>query len=191
MSNLPQIELAKTAYVTIDLQDDILAADSIGPAKPADVLAVNNQIAAKLKNTAALIVQVTVNVHSVQQLFPFKNQPKNHGQANTGQLMMPIASDSTAQNVITITKHNPGAFFGTDLDLQLRRRGIDTIILSGVSSSNGVYATALDAYQHAYKVIVVEDASADRVPENHTYFFRHIFPRVGWVTESEQLLQQI
>lgn len=51
-------------------------------------------------------------------------------------------------NMLTITKYNPSAFFGTSLDLQLRRRGIETIILSGVATTNGVYATALDAFQH-------------------------------------------
>ncbi|MGQ4819836.1 isochorismatase family protein, partial [Enterococcus faecium] len=47
-------------------------------------------------------------------------------------------------NMLTITKYIPSAFFGTSLDLQLRRRGIETMILSGVATTNGVYATALD-----------------------------------------------
>lgn len=41
-----------------------------------------------------------------------------------------------------ITKRQMGAFFGTDLDLQLRRRGIDTIVLCGISTALGVDTTA-------------------------------------------------
>lgn len=192
MSDLPQIDLAHTAFVAIDLQNNILAAKTIGPSTPDQVLEVNNQLAERLENTAALIVQVTVNVHSVQTLFPFKESDQNGSTTpNTAQLMMPIAHDPFAKNVLIINKQNPGAFFGTDLDLQLRRRGIDTIILTGVSSSNGVYATAFDAYQQHYRLITVSDACADRDPESHQFFFSKIFPRVGWVTDSETLLANL
>ena len=65
--------------------------------------------------------------------------------------VMPIAQDADAKNVLKIMKHNPGAFFGTDLDVQLRRRKVDTILLTGVATTNGVYATALDAYNTVTK----------------------------------------
>ncbi|MTV82279.1 isochorismatase family protein [Secundilactobacillus folii] len=189
---LPTIEPSKTAYIAIDMQDNILAAPTIGPSTSAEVLAVNNQLANRLKNTAILIVQVTVNMPDVQNLFPFPNGfEKPPLSPNTARLMMPIAHDDSATNVITVTKHNPSAFFGTDLEVQLQRQGIDTIILTGVSSSNGVYATGFDAYEHRYRVISVEDACADRDPESHRFFFRKIFPRIGWVTESDKLLQHL
>lgn len=188
---LPEIDLAKTAYISIDLQDNILAAQTIGPTPSAQVLNVNNQIAEHLKNSPALIVPVTVNANDVHNLFPFPSGKRPPLMPNTARLMMPIATDQTAQNVLYITKHNPGAFFGTDLAVQLQRRGVDTIILGGVSSSNGVYATALDAYQFGYQVITVSDACADRDPANHEFFFQKIFPRVGWVTDSQTLLKEM
>lgn len=64
--------------------------------------------------------------------------------------------------------------FGTSLDLQLRRRGIETIILSGVATTNGVYATALDAFQHGYHIVLAEDACSDRDKESHQLFIKDI-----------------
>ncbi|WP_252898603.1 isochorismatase family protein [Secundilactobacillus odoratitofui] len=72
--------------------------------------------------------------------------------------------------------------------MQLRRRGIDTIILGGISTSNGVYATALDAYQNAYRLIVVEDACMDRDAEKHAFFFDKMFNRISYVTTTSDLL---
>ena len=94
-------------------------------------------------------------------------------------------------NKLTITKHNPSAFFGTSLDAQLRRRKIDTLILSGVATSNGVYATALDAFQHGYHVIVIEDGCSDRDLELHTLFFEKMFPKTARVRTTKEILQAI
>lgn len=95
------------------------------------------------------------------------------------------------QNTLTITKHNPSAFFGTSLDAQLRRRKIDTLILSGVATSNGVYATALDAFQHGYHVIVIEDGCSDRDLDLHTLFFEKMFPKTARVRTTKEILQAI
>src|SRR5699024_5380417 len=59
---------------------------------------------------------------------------------------------------ILITKRQWGAFHGTELDLQLRRRGITTIILCGIATNFGVEQTAREAWQSGYAVVVPEDA---------------------------------
>jgi len=46
-----------------------------------------------------------------------------------------------------------GAFYGTELDLQLRRRGINTILLAGISTNVGVESTARDAFERAYEQV--------------------------------------
>ena len=55
---------------------------------------------------------------------------------------------------IVILKRQWGAFYGTDLDLQLRRRGIGTIILCGIATEFGVESTARDAYEHGYELVL-------------------------------------
>ena len=147
------LNLRKTAYIAIDLQDGILHNGVLAPYASDAVLLAANQLAEAFKNTEALITLVNVDATSFHYLHParYTREQPIKVPDNYMQLSMAIATDDTANNVVKVTKHNPGAFFGTDLDLQLRRRGIDTIILSGLTTSNGVYATALDAFQHGYR----------------------------------------
>lgn len=66
-----------------------------------------------------------------------------------------------------ITKQYASAFFNTPLDAMLRERGIDTLLISGVSTSGCIRATAVDCVQHGFIPIVVRDAVGDRNPASH------------------------
>lgn len=77
------------------------------------------------------------------------------------------------------------------MDLQLRRRGIETLILTGVATENGVYATALDDYQFGYRVIVIEDAWSSRDEELHQIFMTKLYPKISLVTSSAKLLETL
>ena len=61
-----------------------------------------------------------------------------------------------------ITKHYPSAFFGTDLAASLHARNIDTILITGLSTSGCVRASAVDAICHGFIPLVVVDAVGDR-----------------------------
>lgn len=190
---MTSLNLSKTAYLAIDLQDGILNNGVLAPYAPDAVLLAANQLAEAFKNTEALITLVNVDATSFHYLHPARytrEQPIKVPDSYM-QLSMAIATDDTASNVVTVTKHNPGAFFGTDLDLQLRRRGIDTIILSGLTTSNGVYATALDAFQHGYHLYIVEDATSDRDPDLHHLFFDKLYPKLGTVVTLAQVFSMI
>jgi nicotinamidase-related amidase len=56
-----------------------------------------------------------------------------------------VANLDAQERDIRVTKHNWGAFHGTDLDTRLRRRGITEIVLGGVRTSIGVESTACEA----------------------------------------------
>jgi nicotinamidase-related amidase len=88
-----------------------------------------------------------------------------------------------------ITKRQWGAFYGTDLDLQLRRRGIGTVVLCGISTGIGVDTTAREAYQHGYDQIFVEDAMSAAAREEHDYVCQFIFPRNGRVRTCAEVLK--
>ncbi|WP_125711482.1 isochorismatase family protein [Lacticaseibacillus porcinae] len=186
-----ELNLAKTAVVFIDLQQNILNAAPLYPSNAKSVIAANDRLSQAFKNTPALEVLVSVQTETFQHLYPFPAEKRHLANAEQPKLLLPIAQDPEADNVIQVTKHNPGAFFGTDLDLQLRRQGIDTIILAGVSTSNGVYATALDAFQYAYHVIVIEDACADRDLEKHDFFFTKMFDRIADVVSIEEIVPAV
>ncbi|MEM7741099.1 MAG: isochorismatase family protein [Pseudomonadota bacterium] len=68
---------------------------------------------------------------------------------------------------IVITKQYASAFFGTSLSATLTALGVNTTILTGVSTSGCVRATAVDAVQHGFVPLVVRDAVGDRDPRPH------------------------
>lgn len=66
-----------------------------------------------------------------------------------------------------ITKQYASAFFGTPLAQMLRDRGIDTLLISGVSTSGCIRATAVDCCQHGFIPMVVREAVGDRAAGPH------------------------
>ena len=88
---------------------------------------------------------------------------------------------------IIVRKTRVGAFSTTDLDQQLRDRGIDTLILAGISTSGVVLSTVRDAADRDYRVFVLEDGSADPDPEVHNFLIRKIFPRQAYVISIAEL----
>ena len=68
---------------------------------------------------------------------------------------------------LIITKHYPSAFFGTDLAERLRGLGVDTCLVTGLSTSGCVRATTLDALCHGFTPLVVRDACGDRDADIH------------------------
>ena len=92
---------------------------------------------------------------------------------------------------IIVRKVRVGAFSTTDLDAQLRKRGVDTLILAGISTSGVVLSTVRDASDRDYRVLVLADATADREPDVHAFLTERIFPRqadVITVADLEGLL---
>ena len=65
---------------------------------------------------------------------------------------------------IVVTKHYPSAFFGTDVAATLHALAVDTLLITGLSTSGCVRATTLDALCHGFVPLVVEDACGDRDP---------------------------
>lgn len=66
-----------------------------------------------------------------------------------------------------ITKQHASAFHGTDLDARLKAAGVDTVIVTGCTTSGCIRATVLDAMQHGYVPIVPEELVGDRHPDPH------------------------
>lgn len=88
---------------------------------------------------------------------------------------------------IVVRKTRVGAFSTTDLDQQLRGRGVDTVILAGISTSGVVLSTVRDASDRDYRVLVLADATADREPDVHAFLIERIFPRQAEVITTAQL----
>jgi len=92
---------------------------------------------------------------------------------------------------LLITKHQWGAFYGTELDLQLRRRQVTGIVLGGISTSIGVESTARAAYELGYQIAFASDAITDSKEVSHNHSFEHIFPRIGQVRTTDTIVRAL
>ncbi len=92
---------------------------------------------------------------------------------------------------LLITKRQWGAFYGTELDLQLRRRGVRTLLLCGISTNIGVESTARDAYERGYDQVFVEDALSARSAPEHEHTVSRIFPRIGRVRSTAEVVRAL
>ena len=180
---------AHTALVVIDLQRGIAEAPT-APHPGSDVVAHAAALAVALRAAGGtvVLVHVTPSVDSRDALHPqtdtpaWQPGPRPADWAEIAPELGPEPGD------LVITKRQWGAFYGTELDLQLRRRGIDTILLAGISTNVGVETTARDAYERGYEQVFVEDAMAARNPDEHANTVRTLFSRIGRVRSTAEVL---
>lgn len=92
---------------------------------------------------------------------------------------------------IVVTKQSWGAFATTDLEQQLRARGVTQVVVTGVVTSVGVEATARQAYELGLNVTLALDAMTDTRQEAHEYSVRNVFPRVGETGTTQEILSQL
>lgn len=92
----------------------------------------------------------------------------------------PVAGD------VVVRKVRVGAFSTTDLDHQLRARGIDTLVLAGVSTSGVVLSTVRDGADRDYRLHVVADLVADPDPEVDAFLLERVLPRQAGILTSER-----
>lgn len=91
-----------------------------------------------------------------------------------------------AQDFI-VPKHRWSAFHGTYLDLALRTKRIDTIILVGGSTDVGIASTAFAARDLDYNLVIVSDACTSPEQDNHDQLVKRIFPRMARVRTTAQV----
>ena len=89
---------------------------------------------------------------------------------------------------IVVTKRTWGAFATTDLEAQLKAKGVTQIVVTGVATGTGVEATARQAYEQGFNVTLALDAMTDARPEAHEYSLTSVFPRLGETGSTEDIL---
>ncbi|MEM6159020.1 hydrolase [Erwinia sp. P6884] len=177
----------KTALVLIDLQEGILPY-AVGPHAASDVVARSAALAEKFRSVNAPVVLVRVGWAADFGDAPKQPVDASHGGALPANWWVYPAALGKQESDIEVTKRQWGAFYGTDLELQLRRRGIDTIVLGGIATNMGVESTARNAWELGFNLVVVEDICSAVSTEEHAGSVKHIFPRLGRVRTSEEVL---
>ncbi|WP_431278755.1 cysteine hydrolase family protein [Leifsonia poae] len=92
---------------------------------------------------------------------------------------------------IVVRKSRVGAFGTTDLDDQLRARGIDTLVLAGISTSGVVLSTVRDASDCDYRIVVLADGCFDRDEEVHRVLTQKVFTRQATVVSIDEFVAAI
>ncbi len=92
---------------------------------------------------------------------------------------------------IVLNKKFASAFFGTPLASQLASRGVDTVILTGCSTSGCIRATAVDGVSYGYRIIVPEECVADRAVEPHRANLFDIQSKYGDVIGVDEVLEYL
>jgi nicotinamidase-related amidase len=92
---------------------------------------------------------------------------------------------------VVVRKTRVGAFSTTDLDEQLRQRGITTLVLAGVATSGVVLTTVREAADRDYRLVVLADATADRDPAVHDFLLGTLFPRTTEVVTVADLVAEL
>ncbi|MEU7693314.1 hydrolase [Microbispora sp. SCL1-1] len=178
----------RTALVVVDLQKGILAIPG-GPHSTSDVLARTVRLAEafRARDLPVVLVRVTGAADGADAV-PGRTDLPRAGQAR------PDGWDEIADDLaghpgdIVVTKRNWSAFYGTDLDLHLRRRRVTQVVLTGVATSIGVESTARAAHEHGYNVTLATDAMTDLDPEAHRNSIEKIFPRLGETGTTADIL---
>lgn len=89
---------------------------------------------------------------------------------------------------IVVMKRSWGAFATTDLERQLKARGVTQVVVIGVATSGGVEATARQAYELGFNVTLALDAMTDLREEAHEYSIGNVFPRLGETGSTQEII---
>ena len=177
----------KTALVVIDLQQGIVGRPT-APHAPSEVVERSARLAKTLREKGGTVVYVRVDVNDFLQL------PVDQPTRDPNAPPLPAAASELVpeagfqQGDVFITKRHWGAFAGTELEQELKQRGIDTVVLTGISTNAGVESTARQGTGLGLAFVVVEDACSAQDAEMHKFAFEKIFPRLARVKSTEEVL---
>jgi nicotinamidase-related amidase len=173
-----------TALVLIDLQEGILGYP-LAPLGGPELLNRGKALAERFRAAKAPVVLVNVDWSAdskdvLRAPVDYATHPEGGLPKGFAKLGAGLAKDGD----ILITKRQWGAFHGTELDLQLRRRGIRTIVLGGVATNMGVESTARQAWEHGYEVIIAKEATTSLGADMHEFAITRILPLISRVTDG-------
>ena len=180
------IEPKTTALILVDLQQGIVALPT-APYATKDVVNKAAVLAKLFREKGSLVVYVRVDLANTLKLpvdAPLRDPQAPPPPASASELVPEAGLQSSD---LVITKRQWGAFFGTDLEQQLRERGIQTIVMGGIATNFGVESTARAAAGLGFSVIFVEDAMTSINSEAHRFAIEIIFPKLGCVRTVDQV----
>lgn len=154
------LDPARTAVLLIDLQRDWFADAELERCRE-DLVAACCQIATAAREVGAAIVLVRTEHDPDGGTWTLSMREDGQGvvlAGSEGAAQVDGLDEVDVDEVVVKTRDS--AFFGTDLAARLAERGVDAVVLCGVSTEACVAATATDAFAHDLRAVLVEDATA-------------------------------
>lgn len=184
---IEQIDPAKTALLVMDYQQGIL-----GRLPDTDALL------ARAQETIELLRSRGATIGYVRVGFADGEVPAGRmGKLVTPEVLPMLHADAPGTQIddriapragdIVVRKVRVGPFGTTDLHAQLQAKGIDTLILAGLTTSGVVLSAVRDGHDRDYRLIVVADLTADPEPDLHEFLINRIIPRQADVTTTAAL----
>jgi len=204
------IDLAKTAVVMIDMQRDFLEPGGFGESLGNDVSLLGKAVGPCRALLEAMRARGVLIIHTREGHRPdLSDAPK--AKVERGAPSMRIGAPGPMGRILirgekghdlidalaprkgepVIDKPGKGAFYATDLQSILVNKGIETLIVCGVTTEVCVHTTVREANDRGYKCLVPGDCCASYFPEFHEVGLRMIKAQggiFGWVTDSTRLL---
>ncbi|MFE4108852.1 isochorismatase family protein [Kosakonia sp. YIM B13611] len=173
------------ALIVIDLQKGIIGAPY------------NASVSAVVENGAALIKafrqrHLPVVLVSVAGIPPGRRDDRRSLPDTLPEDFTDFITEIAPQpSDIIVTKYSWGAFSTTELESRLKSLGVTQVIITGVSTGTGVEATARQAWDCGFNVVLPLDAMTDNRPEAHNWSVQNIFPRLGETARAVDILTEL
>jgi nicotinamidase-related amidase len=180
----------ETALVLIDLQRAIVSRD-LKPHTATEVLERATKLAEAVRAAGGAVVYVHVLMNEVMRLPSDRSMFRPDAPPPPPDASEVVPEAGIQQGDALIAKRQWGAFYGTNLEQHLRRRGIKTIIMGGIATNMGVESTARAAYDHGYALVFAEDAISSMSAEMHQFPIQNIFPLVGRVRSTQEIAEAL
>ncbi len=186
---------SRSAVLSMDMQSGIV---SIYAKDQEDFLARASGVLKRARSLGMCVIHVQVGfrpglpeVSSRNPLFSAILSSPRHQQLFQGPAGAIHPAVGPEDGDIVVVKHRVSAFTGTDLDMILRAKEIDTLVLFGISTSGVVLSTLLHASDTDYSISVIRDCCADLDSEAHACLLDKVFPRRAAVLTAGEFLDSL
>lgn len=191
----PQIETGRSALVLMDFQPAVLG--SIEEGLRASLVQNATTALAWARDLGMTVAHVRV-AFSESDLAAISTRNKTFAPLRGGNMLLDGAPEceiidvlKPASDELVVRKTRFGSFSTTNLGSLLHERGVESLVLAGVTTSGVVLSTVRDAADQDYQLYVLADACGDSDSTAHTVLMERVLPHQSWVIDTSQLPQLV
>jgi nicotinamidase-related amidase len=181
-----QLEAKNTALVVIDLQKGVIGRPIV-PHAAGDILERASRLAKAMREKGGTVVYVRVDFNDFLRL-PVDEPPAIPDGPLPEELSEIVPESGMLPGDLVVTKRHHGAFARTELEDLLKARGLEIVVICGVSTSVGVEATVRQGTGLGFAFVVAEDACGAMAVDEHEYAVKTIFPRLAKVRSTDEVI---